>query len=348
MKSFEIPEFGIEHLKLVDRETPQPGSGQVLVRVRAASLNYRDYLVVKGAYNPKMRLPMIPLSDGAGIVEAVGGNVTRFKPGDRVVACFMQTWLDGPPTKDKGNSALGGSIDGVLREYAVFSQDGLLPTPSYLTDEEAATLPCAAVTAWHALFEHTPALPGQSVLLQGTGGVSIFALQFAKAAGLRTIVTSSSDEKLTRARELGASETINYKANPHWEKLARELTGGEGVDHIIEVGGSDTLPRSLRAVRTGGVISLIGILSGSETTLSPAPILMNSVRLQGIYVGSRAMFANMNRALELHRIKPVISKSFPWTDFPAALRHLESQSHFGKIALTVSSAGRDPSAPRSV
>ncbi len=334
MKSFEIQEFGFDHLSLVDREIPQPGPGEVLVRMRAASLNYRDYLTVKGLYNPKMRLPVVPLSDGAGVVEAAGPNVTRFKKGDRVVACFMQRWLDGPPAKEHAASSLGSPLDGVLREYAVFSEDGLLPTPSFLNDEEAATLPCAAVTAWHALFEHTPPQPGQTVLLQGTGGVSIFALQFAKAAGLRTIVTSSSDDKLARARQLGAAETINYTSNPHWDKTARDLTAGLGVDHIIEVGGSDTLPRSLRAIRTGGAISLIGILSGVDPTVSPTAILMNSVRLQGIYVGSRAMFERMNRAIEFHRIHPVISRSFPWTDYPSALRFMESQSHLGKITLT--------------
>ena len=332
MKSFEIQEFGVEHLALVERDTPQPSHGEVLVRMRAASLNYRDYLVVKGAYNPKMRLPMVPLSDGAGVVEAVGPDVSRWKPGDRVAACFMQKWQDGPPTKEKGNSALGGALDGVLRELAVFSEEGLVRVPSFLTDEEAATLPCAAVTAWHALFEHTPSLPGQTVLLQGTGGVSMFALQFAKSAGLRTIVTSSSDEKLKRVREFGADETINYKTNPHWDKAARDFTG-EGVDHVIEVGGSDTLPRSLRAVRTGGVISLIGILGGGDPTVSPQPILMNSVRLQGIYVGSRSMFEHMNRAIELHRLRPVIDKTFAWTELPAALDYMESQSHMGKICL---------------
>ena len=334
MKSFEIPAFGIESLRIVERETPEPGPYEVLVRMRAASLNYRDYLVVKGDYNPKMRLPMTPLSDGSGVVEAVGPLVSRFKKGDRVAACFMQKWVDGPPTREKGNSALGGSIDGVLREYAVFSEEGLVRVPAILSDEEAATLPCAAVTAWHALFEHTPMQPGQTVLLQGTGGVSVFALQFAKAAGLRAIITSSSEEKLKRARELGADETVNYETQPDWDKAARELTGGEGVDHVVEVGGSDTLPKSLRAVRTGGSISVIGILGGGDATVGPAPILMNSLRMQGIYVGSRAMFEHMNRAIEFHRIKPVMDKVFAWTEFPAALRHMESRKHFGKIVLS--------------
>ena len=333
MKCFEIQEFGIENLAPVEKEIPHPGPGEVLVKLRAASLNYRDYMVVTGNYNPRMKRPMVPLSDGCGVVEELGPGVTRVRKGDRVAPCFMQRWIEGPPNKQKANSALGGSIDGVLREYAVFSAEGLVQAPAFLSDEEVATLPCAAVTAWHALFEHTAFTPGSSVLLQGTGGVSIFALQFGVAAGFRTIITSSSDEKLARTRQLGAQETINYKTNPAWEEMARKLTGGEGVDHVIEVGGSGTLPRSLRALRTGGVVSVIGALSGADPTISPVPILMNSLRVQGIYVGSRAMFEHMNRAIELYRIKPVIDKTFVWTDIKEALHYMETQQHFGKICL---------------
>ncbi|MGA8028700.1 MAG: NAD(P)-dependent alcohol dehydrogenase [Bryobacteraceae bacterium] len=333
MKSFEIQEFGIDNLALVERETPRPGAGEVLVRLAAASLNYRDLMVVEGAYNPRLKRPMVPLSDGAGVVEETGTGVSRFKEGDRVAACFMQKWIDGPPTREKGASALGGAIDGVLREFAVFSEEGLVAAPSSLSDEEAAALPCAGVTAWHALFEHTPAAPGDNVLIQGTGGVSTFALQFAKAAGLRAIVTSSSDEKLERARALGASETINYKTTPKWEEEARRLTNGAGVDHVIEVGGSDTLPRSFRAARMHGAISVIGALTGAEPTVSPVPILMNSIRVQGIYVGSRAMFERMNRGVQFHGIKPVIDKVFPWMEIKEALHYMERQQHFGKICL---------------
>jgi NADPH:quinone reductase-like Zn-dependent oxidoreductase len=333
MKLFEIQEFGIDKLAVVDKETPKPGPGQVLVKMLAASLNYRDLMVVQGLYNPKMRLPMVPLSDGAGIVEEIGSGVTRVKPGDRVCGCFMQAWIDGPPTKEKGTSALGGAIDGVLRQYAVFSEQGVVHAPPSLSDEEAASLPCAAVTAWHALFENASAVPGQTVLMQGTGGVSIFALQLARAAGLRTIVTSSSDEKLSRAKELGASETVNYKREPNWEEGVRKLTGGEGVDNIIEVGGSDTLPRSLKAVRTGGLISVIGVLGGGQPTVSPTGILMNSVRVQGIYVGSRAMFEKLTRAIEFHSIKPVVDRVFPWTEIKEALHYMEKQQHLGKICL---------------
>lgn len=332
MKQFEIREFGIENLALAEVDAPRPEYGQVLVRMRAASLNYRDYMVAKGDYNPKMKRPMVPLSDGAGVVEEVGAGVTQFKKGDRVAGCFFQNWLDGPPSREKVASALGGGIDGVLREFAVFSQDGLVPAPATLSDEETATLPCAALTAWHALFEDKPPIPGETVLIQGTGGVSIFALQFAVSAGLRAIITSSSDEKLARVRQLGAAETINYKSTPDWEEIARKLTG-EGVDRVIEVGGSDTLPRSLKSVRMGGIVSVIGVLSGVENTLGPRPILMNTVHIQGIYVGSRAMFQRMNRAIELHRIKPVIDKTFEWTEIKDALEYLGSRQHFGKICL---------------
>lgn len=336
MKQFEIQEFGVDGLALVERDVARPAPGEVLIRMKAASLNYRDYMAVKGVYNPKMRRPMIPLSDGAGMVEEVGTGVTRFRKGDRVATCFFQSWVDGPPTKEKVDSALGGGVDGVLREYAVLPQDGVIAVPSGLSDEEAATLPCAGLTAWHALFENVPGKPGETVLIQGTGGVSIFALQFSVAAGLRTIVTSSTDEKLARAKQMGASETINYKTSPNWEELARKYTQNTGVDHVIEVGGSNTMPKSLRAVRMSGLVSVIGVLSGAEPTVSPVSILMNSVRVQGIYVGSRAMFQRMNRVIELQRIKPVIDKTFDWTEIKDALHYMETQQHFGKICLRFS------------
>lgn len=333
MKLFQIPDFGIDQLQLVDADPPKLAAGHVLVRMTAASLNFRDLMVVKGAYNPKLRRPMIPLSDGAGIVEEVGDGVTLWKAGDRVAGIFMQTWIEGPIDAAKAKSALGGGLDGVLAEYVSFPESGLVAAPTHLTDEETAALPCAAVTAWHALFEHTPPAPGSSVLLQGTGGVSIFALQLAVAAGLRTVVISSSDEKLARAKSLGASHLINYREKPEWDKEARTLTGGLGVDHVIEVGGSGTVARSLRAVRPGGTVSVIGALSGAEPSIDPRAILMNSLRVQGIYVGSRVMFERLNRAMELHRLRPVVDKVFSWTEFPSALRHMESASHFGKIVL---------------
>ncbi len=336
MKVCEIQEFGIENLAFAERDIVRPVANQVLVKMAAASLNFRDYMMVGGKYNPKLKRPMLPLSDGAGVVEEVGPDVTRFKPGDRVAGCFFQTWVEGSPSREKNSSALGGGIDGVLAQYRTFSEEGLVAVPQHLTLEEAAALPCAAVTAWHALFEYAPLFPGDVVLLQGTGGVSIFALQFALAAGLRTIITSSSDEKLEHAKAMGAHELINYKTTPEWETEARKLTGGEGVDKVIEVGGSDTMPRSLRAVRTHGAVSVIGVLSGVEPAISPTALLVNSLQVQGIYVGSRVMFERMNRAIALHKIKPVVDKVFPWTEIKAALRHMESQQHFGKICLAIS------------
>ena len=333
MKAFEIQEFGIDNLALVDREGKAPGPGQVLVQMTAASLNFRDLLVVKGTYNPKMRRPLVPLSDGAGIVEQVGDGVTAWKVGDRVTGCFFQSWLEGEVSAEKIASGLGGAIDGILQERMVFDASGLVRTPDYLSDEESAALPCAGVTAWHALFEHHPTVPGATVLIQGTGGVSMFALQLAHLAGLRTIVTSSSDAKLARVRKMGASETINYKTEPDWDKAARALTNGVGVDHVIEVGGSDTIARSLRAVRMGGMVSVIGVLSGAEATVSPRALLMNSLRVQGIYVGSRAMFERLNQAIAPKKLKPVIDKTFPWTEYREALKYMEGQSHFGKICL---------------
>ena len=333
MKAFEIQEFGIDKLALVDREKPVPGPGQALVRMTAASLNYRDFLMVGGSYNPRLKRPMVPLSDGVGVVEEVGGGVTRVKKGDRVAAIFFQKWIEGPPSKEKANSALGGAMDGVAREYVVFAEEGLVHPPASLSDVEAAALPCAAVTAWHALFGHAAGAPGDTVLLQGTGGVSVFALQFAVVAGLRTIITSSSDDKLARARKLGGHEAINYKTAPNWDEAARKLTDGEGVGHVIEVGGSDTLARTVKAVRQHGAVSIIGVLGGADAAITPVSVLMNSLRIQGIYVGSRGMFEQMNRAIEFHKIKPVVDKIFAWTDLKEALRHMESRRHFGKICL---------------
>lgn len=334
MKVCEIQEFGIDNLAFTERDAVKPAANQVLVKMAAASLNYRDYLMVGGKYNPKLKRPLVPLSDGAGVVEEVGPDVTRFKKGDRVAGCFFQKWIEGPPSRDKGTSALGGAIDGVLSEYRTFSEEGLVRVPEYLGLAEAAALPCAAVTAWNALFEQEPMAPGETVLLQGTGGVSVFALQLAVAAGLRTIITSSSDEKLERARTLGAHECINYKTTPDWDVEARKLTDGEGVDKVIEVGGSDTMPKSLRALRTFGAVSVIGILSGVEPAIAPTALLMNSLRVNGIYVGSRLMFERMNKALALHQIKPVVDKTFHWTEVKEALRLMESAQHFGKICVT--------------
>jgi NADPH:quinone reductase-like Zn-dependent oxidoreductase len=333
MKVYEIRErFGLDALKLTERPQPQPGPREVLLRIKAASLNYRDLLVVKGQYNPKMPLPRIPLSDAAGEVAAVGPGVTRVQVGQRVAAIFMQKWIAGDLDDSKAKSALGGAIDGLLAEYAVLHEDGLVPVPEHLSFEEAATLPCAGVTAWHGLVTEGHVKPGDTVLLQGTGGVSLFALQFARLAGARVIITSSSNEKLERARKLGATEGINYKETPEWGERARELTGGRGVDHVVEVGGAGTLGQSLRAVRIGGQISLIGILSGGGQ-VNPMPILMKNVRVQGIFVGSREMFEAMNRAIAANQLRPIVDRVFSFDEAVQAFRHMESAAHFGKICI---------------
>ena len=332
MKAYELQGgFGIDSLQVVERPQPEPGPGQILLKLRAWSLNFRDLMTVLGTYNPKLKLPFTPLSDGVGEVTAVGSGVTRVKVGDRVAGIFMQKWLEGEPSEAKGQSALAGSIPGLLAEYAVLHEDGVVHVPQHLSDDEAATLPCAAVTAWHALVSAGGVKAGDVVLVQGTGGVSLFALQFAKLLGARVIATSSSDAKLARAKELGAADGINYKTTPEWGQRARELSG-KGVDHIVEVGGAGTLTESLRAIRMGGRISLIGVLSGAGQ-VNPIPILMKNVCVQGIYVGSRAMFEAMNRAISLHRVKPVVDRVFPFEQVREALRHMESGAHFGKIVI---------------
>jgi NADPH:quinone reductase-like Zn-dependent oxidoreductase len=334
MKVYEIRNrFGLDALQVAERPRPQPGPQEVLLKVRAASLNYRDLLVVKGLYNPKMPLPRVPVSDAVGEVVGVGPGVTRVKAGQRVAGIFMQRWLCGELTEAKARSALGGDIDGLLAEYAVLHEDGVVTVPDHLSDEEAATLPCAAVTAWHGLVAEGQVQAGDSVLAQGTGGVSLFALQFARLSGARVIITSSRDDKLKRALEMGAADGINYKATPEWGQRVRELTAGRGVDHVVEVGGAGTLGQSLRAVRLGGRISLIGVLSGATGQVNPLPVLMKNVRVQGIFVGSREMFEAMNRAITLHRIRPVVDRVFPFAEAPAAFRYLESQAHFGKIVI---------------
>jgi NADPH:quinone reductase-like Zn-dependent oxidoreductase len=335
MKVYEIHDrFGLDALTLTERAQPQPGHQEVLVKIKAVSLNYRDLMVVKGVYNPKMPLPRIPVSDAAGEVAAIGPGVTRVKVGQRVTPIFMQKWLSGEIDETKSRSALGGAIDGLLAEYAVLHEDGLVPVPDHLSDEEAATLPCAAVTAWHGLVTEGRVKAGDSVLLQGTGGVSLFALQFARLSGARILITSSSDAKLERARGLGAAAGINYKTTPEWAEKVRELTGGRGVDHVVEVGGAGTLGQSLRAVRLGGQISLIGVLSGAGQ-VNPMPILMKNVRVQGIFVGSREMFEAMNRAIAQHQLKPIVDRVFAFNEAVEALRYMESGAHFGKICIRV-------------
>lgn len=332
MKAYEIKSFGIDNLVLADRPEPTAGPGQVLVKWKAFSLNFRDLLVIKGLYNPKMRLPMVPLSDAAGEVAAVGAGVARVKVGDRVASCFLQRAISGEPSEAKARTALGGAIEGVLAEASVLHEDGVVHIPAHLSFEEAATLPCAALTAWNALISTGGLRAGESVLIQGTGGVSLFALQFARVAGALVIGTSSSDAKLVKAKALGLGDGVNYKTTPEWGDKVRELSGGTGVDHVVEVGGAGTLGQSLRAVRMGGTISLIGVLSGGAS-FNPMPILMKNVRVQGIFVGNRDMFEAMNRAISLHQIKPVVDRVFGFQEVKEALKHMESGAHFGKIVI---------------
>ncbi len=336
MRAFEIQKtFGLEALTLVERPDPVPGPRQVLLGLRAASLNYRDLLMVQGLYYPKQPLPLIPLSDGVGEVLRVGDGVTRVKAGHRVAPTFCQKWIAGPPTKTKLVSALGGPLDGTLGEQMILDEEGVVPVPAHLSDEEAATLPCAAVTAWSALVEQGGLRPGDTLVVLGTGGVSIFALQFAKILGARVIVTSSSDAKLERAKSLGADELVNYKTTPDWDRKVKDLTGGVGADHVLEVGGGGTFPRSVRAVRVGGQISLIGVLAGPTTEVNLAPILMQNIRVQGVIVGSRETFESMNRAVERHRLRPVLDRVFPFAEARAAFEHMAGQGHFGKIAIRI-------------
>jgi NADPH:quinone reductase-like Zn-dependent oxidoreductase len=333
MKVYEVRQFGIENLALVERSEPQPAEKDVVVKFCAASLNYRDLMFVKGVYNPKAKLPAVPLSDGSGEVVAVGANVKKWKVGDRVCPIFTQGWLEGSPSREKQRTTLGaGELDGVLREYGAYDENGLVKVPGHLSFEEAATLPCAAVTAWNALIVSGSLKAGDTVLTLGTGGVSVFALQFAKMHGARVIVTSSSDKKLGKAKDLGADETINYKQTPDWDKQVLSLTNGIGVDHVVEVGGGGTLPKSLISVRHGGHVAVIGVLAGVGD-FNPRSVLMKAVRMQGILIGSRQMFEDMNNAIELNRLKPVIDKTFAFREACDALRYMESGSHFGKIVV---------------
>jgi NADPH:quinone reductase-like Zn-dependent oxidoreductase len=344
MFAIPVTRFGVEHLQLTDIPVPEIAPRMVLVRVHAVSLNYRDILVVKGLYNPRMALPRIPCSDGAGEIVAVGEGVSRIAVGDRVCGIFMQRWLDGQLTADNSKQALGGDVDGMLAEYVLLHEDGVVRFPEHLSYEEAATLPCAAVTAWNALHyagePASPATGADTILIQGTGGVSIFALQFALLMGARVIGTSSSGEKLARARALGLSAGCNYREQPDWWKWAAEMTGGAGVERIIEVGGAGTFGHSLRAARVGGVIAQIGVLSGGATTepLALTPILHKQLRVQGIYVGSRAMFEQMNMEIAQRKLRPVIDHIFPLNQAREAFLHMESASHFGKIVICLRQA----------
>lgn len=327
--------FGLENLALVDRPEPVPGGGEVLLAMRAASLNYRDLLMVRGLYNRRQPLPLIPCSDGVGEVVATGEGVTRVEVGDRVCGIFAQRWIAGRPTKERVRSTLGGPLDGTLAERMVLSAEGVVKVPDHLSDGEAAALPCAAVTAWNALVTEGRLAAGETVLIQGTGGVSLFALQFARLLGARPIVLSSSDDKLERVRALGAEAGINYKETPEWGARVKELTGGIGVDHVLEVGGAATLPQSLQAVRLGGTVSLIGNLSGTNSEIALTSIFMQRVRVQGILVGDRESFEAMNQAIAAARLRPIVDRTFALDDARGAFDYLAASKAFGKIAVAI-------------
>ncbi len=326
--------FTIDGLRQEECDIPRPGRGQVLVRIKAVSLNYRDLLMVTGNYSRGLKLPLVPLSDGTGEVVEAGEGVTRWKAGDRVIPTFFQNWLAGGITPDAPASALGGACDGVLQEYALFGEEGLVPLPHHLSFEEGATLPCAGVSAWNCLYSGG-LICGETVLVLGSGGVSVFALQLARAAGARVIATSGSDAKAERLKGLGASDVINYRTDPAWDKRVLELTDGTGVDIVVEVGGAGTLAQSIKATRMGGHISLLGVLAGQRGEVNPLPAVMKGIRIHGIYVGSREMFEAMNRVIRLHAIRPVIDRVFPFPEVCQAFRHLESGAHVGKVVIAL-------------
>lgn len=338
MRAYQIlPGANIDGLQCIDYPERNLGLGEVRIRVHAVSLNYRDLMVAGGNYLVTVDDPIMPCSDGAGEVIAVGPGVTRMQEGDRVTANFFPEWIDGAPSLEKTRHALGGDIDGMLAEEVVLHEDALVKIPDGLSFLEAATMPCAAVTAWNAIFVSSNQVkPGDTVLLLGTGGVSILGLQLARAAGLRTIVTSSSDEKLARARELGAHHTINYLNIPEWHDEVLRLTGNVGAHVVLEVGGQGTVNRSVSAAAIGGTVAIIGGVSGFGGEVNPASLLATAKRMVGIYVGSRTMLEDVMRFVEVSGIKPVIDRVFPFSQAQDAYRYMESGSHFGKVVIDVS------------
>jgi len=336
LKAYELQgPGGVDAMMLVEKPVPAPGPGQLLVKLKAVTINYRDLLTVKGGYGSRQKFPLVPLSDGAGVVESVGAGVTSFKVGDRVTGSFFEGWLGGEPSEEKMRSNLGGALDGVLCEYRVWPAAALVRTPDHLGDAEAASLPCAGLTAWSAVIKLGNIRSGQTVLTQGTGGVSIFALQFAKMSGARVIATSSSEAKIEKLMQLGADVTINYKATPEWGKLARQMTG-HGVDLVVEVGGVGTLNESIRATKIGGTIAFIGVLAGRPESESRLPLMvMQQQRLQGTTVGSVEDLQALADAMAASRIKPVMDKTFGFDQVKQAFAHMESGAHFGKVAIAI-------------
>jgi NADPH:quinone reductase-like Zn-dependent oxidoreductase len=332
MKQWTLARFGMDHLKRGVAAVPKPGPRELLIKVSAASLNYRDKLVVEGSLLPGLPLPFVPASDAVGRVEAVGEGAVRFRPGDRVITHFFLKWMDGPVRSEEDSVALGGPLPGVLSEYIVIHEDGVLAAPAYLSDVEASTLPIAALTAWSALFENQPRKPGETVLVQGTGGVSLFAVQLAAAFGSRVIVISSSDEKLSRTKKLGATETVNYFKREDWDQEILALTHGRGVDRVLEVAGGDATPRSLNALARGGKIALIGFLQGQTMKLPILPFMMKFASIYSVGVGHRKAFEAMNRALAAKEIHPVLDTVYPFDAVREAFAHL-NRGPFGKVVI---------------
>ncbi|MEQ8762985.1 MAG: NAD(P)-dependent alcohol dehydrogenase [Planctomycetota bacterium] len=335
MRFFELTEFGLENLQIREAETPEPGPGQVKVRIQALSLNYRDILVIRGHYNPKLKLPTVPISDAAGVVEATGEGVLNLRRGDRVMSHFISGWQEGRYRGEYLSTTLGTPGPGLAAEEIVLPETALVPCPEGYEPQEAATLPIAALTAWSALVTEGRLEKGQTVLTLGTGGVSIFALQIAKAMGATVIITSSSHEKLERARALGADVGIHYVEEPAWEKKVLEATSGRGVDVVVENGGAKTLTQSLKATAAGGTVALLGALTGLQAEINIAPIPMKRIRVAGVLVDSRAAFEKMVDFLSTHRIRPVIDRTFDFEELPAALEHMAGGRHFGKIVVRV-------------
>jgi NADPH:quinone reductase-like Zn-dependent oxidoreductase len=335
MQAYRIERFGsVDGIELRSSDDPRLGLREVLMRVRASSLNYRDLMVLKGGGRGPTKPGVIPLSDGAGEVAAIGDGVTRVKVGDRIAACFHPRWFGGPIRPEYLTDRLGANLDGMLAEYAVLSEEALVHIPGHLSFEEAAALPCAAVTAWVALTGHRRVTAGDTVLIQGSGGVSVFALQFAQILGAQVIATTSTAAKAERLKALGAAEVINYTETPNWDEKTRELTGGRGVDCVVEIGGPGTIAMSLKALAVGGHVSLIGAsLSSSGTGLDPLLLTGRGITVGSISVGSRTDFEGMNRAIEMHRLHPVVDRAFPFAEAKEAYRHFEGRGHFGKVVI---------------
>lgn len=332
MRSLQLTAFGLDHLQIVDAPAPTPGPHEVLVRMEAASLNYRDHLLVTGQLYRGVTLPLVPVSDGAGTVLQVGSAVSRFKPGDRVTTFYKSRWLAGAMRPEWEGAEIGGPCPGVMRELACFDAYSLAHAPANLSSLQAATLPIAALTAWEAL-EQARLTTGQTVLLLGTGGVSMFALQFATARGARAIVLSSSDEKLQRAMALGATHGINYAKQPQWADAVREATGGVGVDAVIETVGAATLTQSLEATRMQGFVGLVGFVGGIEARLALTQVILKRLRVQGISVASLEAHERMVRAVESAGLEPVLDRVYGFDQLREAFEHLASGRHFGKIGI---------------